>query len=70
MLVSMHLLDVIGTLLVSTDNNELRSALLNEAKLLREGGKKVLLEDDFARLDRRYEEAVNASGPVFLRPAR
>ena len=70
MLVSMHLLDLIGTLLVSTDDAELRRALLSEAGLIREGGKKVLLNDDFARLERRYEEAVNASGPVFLRPAR
>ena len=70
MLVSMHLLDIIGTLLVSTDDAELRRALLSEAGLIREGGKKVLLDDDFARLDRRYEEAVNATGPVFLRPAR
>ena len=70
MLVSMHLLDMIGTLLVSTENTELRRALLSEAGLVREGGKKVLLEADFARLDRRYEEVVNASGSVFLRPAR
>ncbi len=70
MLVSMHLLDIIGTLLVSTDNADLRRALLSEAGLIREGGEKVLLEDDFARLDRRYEEVANATGPVFLRPAR
>ena len=70
MLVSMHLLDIIGTLLVSSDNPDLRRALLSEAALIREGSKKVLLEADFARLDRRYEEAVNATGPVFLRPAR
>ncbi len=70
MLVSMHLLDTIGTLLVSTDNTDLRRSLLSEAALIREGTKKVLLEADFARLERRYEEVVNASGPVFLRPAR
>ena len=70
MLVSMHLLDTIGTLLVSTDNADLRRALLSEAALIREGTKKVLLEADFARLNRRYEEVVNATGPVFLRPAR
>lgn len=70
MLVSMHLLDMIGTLLVSTDNTDLRRALLSEAGLIREGGEKVLLGDDFARLDRRYEEVAKATGPVFLRPAR
>ncbi len=70
MLVSMHLLDTIGVLLVSTDNIDLRSSLLGEAALIREGTKKVLLEADFARLDRRYEEVVNATGTVFLRPAR
>lgn len=70
MLVSMHLLDMIGTLLASIDNADLRRVLLREASLIREGSEKVLLEADFARLDRRYEEVVNASGPVFLRPAR
>ena len=70
MLVSMHLLDIVGTLLVGTDDADLRRALFREARLIREGGKKVLLEADFARLDRRYEEAVNATEPVFLRPAR
>ena len=70
MLVSLHLLDLIGTLLVGTDHSELRRALLNEATLIREGSKKVLLDADFARLESRYREVINASGPAFVRPAR